>query len=200
MFDLERIRTAYRLGRSLQATDIQRILKAAKVRTFAAKELLIEAGETEKHVYFIRTGLVREFVLMESGIEKTMSLRCEHDIVASPDLYLFDQPARFSVQALEPTTVWCIDDATLQSIIQNNEAFTEHRKNVHLKLLKEAHQRIESFVLYSPEERYQRYAKANPSIMARAPDKYIAHVLGITPVSLSRIRRRVQEKKKANTN
>jgi len=195
MFDIERIRTAYRLGRSFKASDIQRLFNAATVKTFGPKELLIRAGETNKFVHFIRRGLVREFLVMDTGIEKTMSLRADHEIVASPDLYLFDQPARFSVQALEQTTTWCIDDAALQSVIANNAAFQEHRKHIHLKLLKEAHQRIESFVLYSPEERYQRYAKAKPHIMARAPDKYIAHVLGITPVSLSRIRKRVHEKK-----
>ena len=195
MIDLERIRAVYRLGRSLQAADLQRMLKSAQPRTFAPKDLLIRAGETEKYVFFIRKGLVREYLLMDNGDEKTMSLRCDHDIVASPYLYLFDQPARFNVQALEPTSGWCIDDTTLQSIIANNDSFTEHRKQIHLNLLKKAQERIESFVLYSPEERYLRYAKSNPEIMARAPDKYIAHVLGITPVSLSRIRKRVHQKK-----
>ena len=51
MIDLERIRAVYRLGRSLQAADLQRMLKSAQPRTFAPKDLLIRAGETEKYVF-----------------------------------------------------------------------------------------------------------------------------------------------------
>lgn len=53
----------------------------------------------------------------------------------------------------------------------------------------------ESFILYSAEERYLNFVKNNPDIVNRVPGKYIANVLGITPVSLSRIRKRIAQKK-----
>lgn len=62
--------------------------------------------------------------------------------------------------------------------------------------MKRAFQRIESFVFLSPEERYKKYVKDYPNVIDRAPDKYIANVLGITPVSLSRIRTRIASKKR----
>ena len=195
MLDLERIRTLYKLSRTLAFSDVKRVLDAAHQKKFTSKEYIIEEGETRKQVYLVQRGLVRVFALMETGVEKTMSLKAEHQILASPDLYLFDQPSRFYFQALEPTTTWCIDDDVLQSILSKNAVFEQHRKQIHLSMLKEAHERIESFVLYSPEERYMRYVKDFPDIVNRAPDKYIANVLGITPVSLSRIRKRIVQKK-----
>ena len=195
MIDLERIKTLYKLGASLQMKDVKRLMTAASLRTYQPKAFLIEAGETRKRVFFIQKGLVRAFMCMESGIEKTISLSVEPAIIASPDLYLHDQPSRFYFQALEPTTAFSIDDDVLQSIITKIDGYEQHRKNIHLRMLKEAQTRVESFVLYSPEERYLQYVQRYPEILKRAPDKYIANVLGITPVSLSRIRARVLQKK-----
>jgi hypothetical protein len=62
------------------------------------------------------------------------------------------------------------------------------------KFLLEAKERIESFVLFTPEQRYVKYIEDFPDMYNRVPDKYIAHVLGITPVSLSRIRKRISTK------
>jgi DNA-directed RNA polymerase subunit F len=62
--------------------------------------------------------------------------------------------------------------------------------------MRQAFQRVESFVFLSPEERYQKYVEDHPNIINRAPDKYIANILGITPVSLSRIRSRIASKRR----
>jgi hypothetical protein len=63
------------------------------------------------------------------------------------------------------------------------------------KIMIQAFQRIESFVFLSPEGRYQKYVKDYPSVIKCAPDKYTANVLGITPVSLIRIKKRIASKK-----
>lgn len=61
--------------------------------------------------------------------------------------------------------------------------------------MKQIFGRVDSFVLLSPEERYKKYVKDFPEIVNRVPDKHIANVLRITPVSLSRIRKRIATKK-----
>ena len=82
-----------------------------------------------------------------------------------------------------------------QKIIENNPKLEKSRKFFLQKMLKDALERIESFVLYSPEERYVKYVESKPDIINRVPNKYIANVLGMTPVSLSRIRKRIASKK-----
>jgi FixJ family two-component response regulator len=61
-------------------------------------------------------------------------------------------------------------------------------------MLAQSMDRIESFVLLSPEERYRQLVEQKPNIVNRVPNKYIATFLGITPVSLSRLRRRMATK------
>lgn len=61
--------------------------------------------------------------------------------------------------------------------------------------LAEALSAVDDFMLLSPEQRYLKFVKKNPALLNRLPIKYIANVLGITPVSLSRIRKRISTKK-----
>ena len=105
--------------------------------------------------------------------------------------YLMSPPI-FFIEALEPTKVYTIDyEAYCRRWPQKTpDIFELNRMRILGKrILKQAFQRVESFVLLSPEERYLKYLKDYPNVIDRAPDKYIAHVLGITPVSLSRIRK-----------
>jgi Mn-dependent DtxR family transcriptional regulator len=61
--------------------------------------------------------------------------------------------------------------------------------------LLEALSRVESFVLDKPEDRYLKLIAQKPEIIKRVPDKYIASFIGVTPVSLSRIRKRLASQK-----
>ena len=60
------------------------------------------------------------------------------------------------------------------------------------KLLNRMYERLESFILYTPEERFQHLLETRPDLCERIPDKYLASFLGITPVSLSRIKKRLE--------
>jgi hypothetical protein len=82
-----------------------------------------------------------------------------------------------------------------KAIAKRSGELNMDRNWIFQQVMSQAFSRVESFVLLSPEQRYQKYVKDYPNVINRAPDKYIAHVLGITPVSLSRIRGRIASKK-----
>jgi DNA-directed RNA polymerase subunit F len=84
-----------------------------------------------------------------------------------------------------------LDYKTAQGIIDNNPKLSSSRNTFLTNMLGQAMDRIESFVLLSPEERYNKLIAEKPDITNRVPDKYLATMLGITPVSLSRIRKRI---------
>ena len=196
MINFEQLKKIYQIGRDLQFSDAQKILSVAKSKTYAANEYLIQEGSLRREVFYIKKGLVRSFAINEKGDEITLSLFWEHHLVVSPDIILFNQASRFYFQALELTEVLYLNYDVLQNIVESNPKLEKNRKFIFQRALKETQKRIESFVLYSPEERYIRYVAENPDIVNRVPNKYIANVLGITPVSLSRIRKRIASKKK----
>lgn len=110
-------------------------------------------------------------------------------------MILFDQPSRYYYECLEDTKTLSIDFEKVQNIIESNPKLERNRKYFARNAMKKMLQRLESFVLLNAEERYEDFIKKNPPLSNRVPDKYIAHVLGITPVSLSRIRARIATKK-----
>ena len=77
----------------------------------------------------------------------------------------------------------------------NQELLELNRTFFGKKIIQQAFQRIESFVFLSPEERYKKFITDHPKLANRVPDMYIASILGITPVSLSIIKRRISKKK-----
>jgi CRP-like cAMP-binding protein len=193
--EFNKIKEFYKLGKDVQLKDALVLLKACKSFDYKKGELLLKQGTKENNIYFITKGLVRCFNINEKGEEVTFQLIKEYQLVGNIHFILFDEPSKFSYEAIENLKGYSISYDNLQKILSNNPKLETNRKFFFRKILKQAFGRLDSFVLLSPEERYKKYIKDFPGIINRAPDKHIANVLGITPVSLSRIRKRIASKK-----
>lgn len=196
MFDIEKLKLFYKLGKNLSLSDIQILMKTARAKSFATDEYLIQEGETNREIFLIRKGLVRIFKIDHKGDEITTAIKLENQFMSNYDQILFNQRSERYYQALEATDVFYINYDVLDTIISQNPNLEANRKFFLHYLLKDFSKRIDSFVLLSPEKRYLQYVESNPDIINRVPNKYIANILGITAVSLSRIRKRIASKKK----
>lgn len=194
MIDFARLKKLYKFSLDLSLNDVQSLLKASKLESFKAQSYLMEQGSQNRKVYFLTKGLVRFFIVNDKGDEITTLIRWEDQTFLNPDVILFDIPSRYYIQALEDTRAFTLDYDQLQAILSKNPKLEKNRKHILLNILKETLTQRESFVLYSPEERYLNFVEAKPDIINRVPGKYIANILGITPVSLSRIRKRLATK------
>ena len=194
MVNLTQLRQLYTFTKDLSFEDIKVLLKAAKKIKLKKKDSLINEGSKNKEVFFVQKGLIRCFHINKKGDEITFNLFAELQIIANVDNILYGTPSKFHYEAIERSILFSIDFDILQEIISDNPKLEANRKFIFRKILKKVHLRIESFVLMSPEERYLWYIETYPNIVNRVPNKFIAHILGITPVSLSRIRRRIAEK------
>lgn len=193
MFDLQRIRALYQIGKELNWKEAKRLYNEAKREVLPAGEYILEAGSLTRNVFAIQKGLVRSFLLKENGDEITFTLFAEHQFFANWDHLFFDRPSRYYFQTLEPTIFYHLDYDRLQEILSRNPNLEQHRKFILQHILKQSLSRMETFVLLSPAERYQAFVAENPQLEQRVMDKYIASILGITPVSLSRIRKRLAD-------
>jgi len=175
---------------------LYRLLKSLSSTTFEKGEILINEGNKINNVFYIRKGLVRSYMINDKGEEITFQLFAEKQLFGNVHAILFNEPSKFTFETLEKTKVYFTDLKTFQNLGNSNLGFLKIDNGIFgRQILKQAFQRIDSFVFLSPEKRYQKYLKDYPNIINRAPDKYIANVLGITPVSLSRIRQRISKKK-----
>ncbi|MEM6722398.1 MAG: Crp/Fnr family transcriptional regulator [Bacteroidota bacterium] len=194
MIDLQAIKAKYKITRKLDWEDVQILINAATQKTYQPGEYLISEGSLNRRIYFIAQGLVRSFAINSKGEEITTAVYWENMVAASPDVILFEQPCRFYYEAMEPTTVFSLDYDQVQQLLSKNVNLLESRKYILQMMLRMAFTRIESFVLNNPEERYVQFMEAYPDLHNRIQVKHIAHILGITPVSLSRIRKRLADK------
>ncbi len=193
-FQLEQIKKIYQFSKELKLSDLLPLFKSAKRKIFSKNEIFLSAGSKHKEVFLIRKGLVRLYMVKENGEEFTIGFRCENQIIANYDAILFEEASRSYLQAIEPTIALSLEYDEVFNIAAKSP---ELMKNFHLaykELLKTTIRRLESFVLNTAEERYINYVKNNPALAKRIQDKYLANYLGLNPVSLSRIKARIESR------
>ena len=196
LLDFNKFKTIYKIGKDLSWNDLLIVINAAKRKSYNIGEYLVKEGGTRKEIFFILKGLVRAYQINSKGEEITIGLYSENGFFCSPFNIFFNEPAQNDFVALEPTTVLSMDYEKLDVLVAKHPQLEANRKLIYHAGIKEMIKRNSSFILLSPEERYLDFVQKKPELVNRVPDKYIAHVLGITPVSLSRIRRRIANKKK----
>jgi CRP-like cAMP-binding protein len=191
MLDVEKIKHYLSLFKDLKLTDLLKLFQMAKTRKLSIGEVYIKEGATYNKLAYIKKGLIRAYCIKKNGDEITVLLRWEDQFMASHDNVILHQPSRFIYQALEDTELLEVDYDLAQDVFDKNQQFAKARNFFLLNMLAESMARVETFIMLNPEERYLKLMKDKPDIINRVPNKYIASLLGITPVSLSRIRKRI---------
>jgi CRP-like cAMP-binding protein len=155
----------------------------------------LKQGSLKSNLYFVKEGLIRSYFVDEKGEEITNRLRYENQVMSCYEMDLLNEPSRFNLQALEPTELLVIDVKAMRKIVEGNPKLEAGRRFFLTTTLAESLKALDDFMLLSPEQRYLKFVKEHPELLNRVPNKYIANVLGITPQSLSRIRKRITTKK-----
>jgi CRP-like cAMP-binding protein len=172
------------------------LLQFATSKVIAASEIYIPEGKIFKKIIYVKKGILRIFFVTASGEEKTFFFRWEGQIAAIPECIFDNQPTRQTWQALEDCELMEIDFDIVEKLSENDISLIKIRLGFAEKMFLDALKRVESFVLDKPEERYQKLIIQNPEIIKRVADNHIASFIGVTPVSLSRIRKRLASQKK----
>ncbi|CAN5231135.1 Crp/Fnr family transcriptional regulator [soil metagenome] len=161
--------------------------------TLKKKEHFAQEGRICDHIAFVAIGSVR-YYHVKDGEEITGYFSFEREFVSSYKSFLTRQPALNYIQALEETELISITYMSMQQLYTHPvlaykmERFGRLVAEFYLLCYEE---RIASFITQTPEERYSKLLETGREILQRIPQHYIANFLGITPVSLSRIRRRM---------
>lgn len=156
--------------------------------TYPAKTILLDEGKVSDRMFFVKSGALREF-FYQDGKELTLEFITENQAVSSFDSFLNGTPSEFIIETLESTTVYELHADTFHKLMENQE-FQQTFHPLFYKRFSEINQRLISFIKDSPQKRYEQLLKGRPELLLRFPQHYIASYLGITSVSLSRIRNR----------
>ncbi|MDX9847778.1 MAG: Crp/Fnr family transcriptional regulator [Tenuifilaceae bacterium] len=158
-------------------------------REIPAKTTLLQAGAVASHVHVIKKGCVRMW-FNKDGKDITVQFFFEGQSVASIDSFLHGLPSLFTIESIEPSTIISIHKETFDKLTVLYPEFKEGLQDYLFQRFRNYAQLFLSRIMDSPQERYVNLVKERPDIIKRVPQHYIASYLGITPISLSRIRNR----------
>ncbi len=153
-------------------------------------EFLIREGEVAKYGAFIANGCLRKYIIDNKGKEHILQFLPENWWVADVDGLMHGKPCAFFVEALEDSDVLLTDKASNQKVMQEIPGFAEAYTKGLQKHAQAKDKRIASAMSASAEERYNDFLSTYPTIPQRVPQHMIASYLGISPETLSRIRKK----------
>jgi len=159
--------------------------------SFPKNKILISADKIEKDFYFIKKGIARTFVYT-GGDETTFSFGKEGDTIISMKSYIANQKGYENVELLEDCLVYKLNTQDIRKLYSENiEIANWGIKFAENELLK-AEDRLLTRQFGTATNRYQILLKNYPNLLQRVQLGYIASYLGITQVSLSRIRANIK--------
>lgn len=175
----------------LQLKDIATILRCTAVKSFKTGEIIAQRGSVYPYSLGIINGMIRTYITTPDGVEKTVRFAEEKDFTACSRCFLFGKPSNEYLQALEDTRVFAIQTEKLRNYAYENPRLLRFINDAMAKALMDSVERIEFFASLSPQERYEDLLIKNPKLIHRVAQKYLASYIGVTTVSLSRIRSRI---------
>ena len=144
-------------------------------------------GHTCKTIYFIKKGVARIYYLHD-GIDITENFFFENNIIARVESLLTGKPSRKAIQILEDADIVSINANALFELYNRFHEIERLFRKIFEAAYVDTVNRIEGMQFHAAEERYKALLHEAPDVLKRVPLKYIASYLGITQVSLSRIR------------
>lgn len=144
-------------------------------------------GHTCKTIYFINKGVARIYYYKD-GVDITESFAFENNIIARVESLFTGKPSRKAIQILEDAELVGINSAQLFKLYDKYPEIERLFRLIFESAYVGTVDRIEGIQFHSAEERYNALMEEAPNVLKRVPLKYIASYLGITQVSLSRIR------------
>lgn len=153
---------------------------------------LFHQGDTDKSIYLIRNGLLKAYYLSDDGKEYIKSFLLPGDMIGSLKGMMGDGGCSFSLVCLEPAELTCIDYDILYARSRNDLNLANSMVDFLLAFAMKKETREFEFLCLTAEERYQTLIDKAPGLVDRVTQNDIARYLGVTPVGLSRIKKRVE--------
>lgn len=163
-------------------------------RSYAPGEVFIQLGTKRKKIGIVIEGLMRGYSIKSSGEEVSIIFAKEGEVVSTHDLIFYDMATTQTVEALEPTKMLVFEYSAIERLSEKYPGIAQLQQAFIQDFLVKVLRRLETFLVNTPEERYQWLMDQEPTLLQRVQQRHLASFLGITPVSLSRLRARMSKR------
>jgi len=174
--------------------EIELIVKNTQLESFKKGEIILREGQVCSKCYFVIDGCVRQYQIVD-GEEKTTAFFTEGQAAVMYSSYLKSTPSEYYLSCVENSILTA---GTREAEQELHKQYPKLEYLVHTLMphdLDKAEKRIALLNNYKPQERYLKLMETQPEILGRVPLHQLASYIGVTPESLSRIRKRILEKR-----
>jgi CRP-like cAMP-binding protein len=157
-------------------------------------QFLLQEGEVCRSIAFVNKGCLRLYTIDNKGAEHVIQFAIEDWWISDLQSFLSESPAKHNIDALQNSEVLLLEKSAREGLLE-----TVPKMERFFRLLQEAnyvatHRRLKAILSSSAEERYLKFIETYPELMEQIPQGQIASYLGVTPQSLSRIRKDLSQK------
>ncbi|KAA2242725.1 Crp/Fnr family transcriptional regulator [Chitinophaga agrisoli] len=167
---------------------IRRYIISKKIRK---KQYLLQAGDVCKALAFVEQGALRAYSVDDKGQEHIIRFAMEGWTISDLDSFMTSEPSIYNIDALEDTEIIFIPKSAWEEV---KKVVPQYELFIRLELMaaySDMQKRITALISLTPEETYTYFVSVYPCIVQRVPQHMIASYLGLTPETLSRVRKRL---------
>lgn len=168
--------------------ELQQISKFKEIK---AGTQIVRLGEIPSKMYMLRSGVIRCYLSTESGKEFNKSFYLPISFVASLTALIKGKPSLFVFETITECKLYEIDYNKFASLCKKHQSLNELYSRVLEKVYMKYENRLVELISLNAKDRYLKLLSQVPNVNELIPQFHIASYLGITPVQLSRIRKKL---------
>ncbi|MGC1515141.1 MAG: Crp/Fnr family transcriptional regulator [Maribacter sp.] len=165
------------------------IIESSNIRTYEKGTLILNDNSISNESFLVLKGCLRSYMFID-GDEITLELYTEGQPV-TPKNYGKNIPAGHCLECVEESILNVNSPEFEAAMFQKYPEFESICRIIGEVILSQQQEHFENYKMARPEERYLHLLKNRPDVLQRVPQYQIASYLGLTPQSLSRIRKRL---------
>ncbi|WPU97309.1 Crp/Fnr family transcriptional regulator [Mucilaginibacter sp. cycad4] len=179
---------------TLAEADYAKIEAVCIYKRLRKKQYLLQEGDVWKYNAFITKGLVRFYSVDENGRENIVSFAKENWWTGDRASLLTGEPSKNNIDAIEDTELVLITKSNFDKLCSEIPAFNDMVNAILNKSFITSQNRIHSAIAFTAEQKYLDFVQRYPDLLLKVPQAMIASYLGITPETLSRVRKETIKK------
>lgn len=176
-------------GMPLSEEEKQMFRVHLKPKKLRRRQYFLQEGDVCKYTGFIVKGSAKTFRVDEKGNEHILKLSVEEWWLADFESYYHLKPSRYNIEALEDLELLLVTNAQVEEFFAPVPAFAAMQEVIKQNYAIANQNRVQAAISYTAEERYEDLITNYPHFLQRFSLNMIASYLGLSPETLSRIRK-----------